>query len=171
MAATTEWIEHAPPLEQRWTRPGGGQRPSYDAGVDGPAAGGSVAYHQVGGQDRSQTRGWGSANGSAQRDHCSPGRASVEYGASAAVKGGWCVACGAADCPLAGLPHSGSGFARNGIVGYGDKATKHFEIRGCIMPLRRLIDGATRDHRRLRMSLLLTVAGLAAWAVWHVIAN
>lgn len=39
------------------------------------------------------------------------------------------------------------------------------------MPLRRLIDGATRDHRRLRMSLLLTVAGLAAWAVWHVIAN
>lgn len=37
------------------------------------------------------------------------------------------------------------------------------------MPLRRLIDGATRDHRRLRMSLLLTVAGIAAWVVYRLL--
>lgn len=163
----TEWIEHAPPLDQRRTWPGGGQRPSYDVDVDGPTARGSVAYHEVGGQDRSQTRGWGSANGSSQRDHCSPGRASCEHRARA--RGGWRDARGTADCSLVSLPHSCGSVARDGIVGYGDKATKHSEIRGCIMPLRRLIDGATRDHRRLRMSLLLTAAGVAAWVVYRVL--
>lgn len=37
------------------------------------------------------------------------------------------------------------------------------------MPLRRLIDGATRDHRRLRMSLLLTASGIAAWVVYRLL--
>lgn len=35
--------------------------------------------------------------------------------------------------------------------------------------LRRVVDGATRDHRRLRLSLLLTAAGVAAWVVYRVL--
>lgn len=32
----------------------------------------------------------------------------------------------------------------------------------------RLAYGATRDHRRLRASLILTTAGLAVWVVMHM---
>jgi len=32
---------------------------------------------------------------------------------------------------------------------------------------RRVVGGATRDHRRLRVSLVLTAAALVAWAVWN----
>lgn len=37
------------------------------------------------------------------------------------------------------------------------------------MPLKRILFGETRDHRRLRASLVLTVLGLVAWGIYQVI--
>lgn len=34
------------------------------------------------------------------------------------------------------------------------------------MPIRRTIDGATRDHRRLRASIVITALWLALWLGW-----
>ncbi len=37
------------------------------------------------------------------------------------------------------------------------------------LAISRIIDGATRDHRRLRLSLLLTASGIAAWVVYRLL--
>lgn len=42
-------------------------------------------------------------------------------------------------------------------------------MRRCGIVLRRIVYGATSDYRRLRTSLLATIAGLAAWGVVHLI--
>lgn len=40
--------------------------------------------------------------------------------------------------------------------------------RRLVAPVCRIIRGATRDHRRLRLSILITLAGLGAWMVWRL---
>lgn len=42
-------------------------------------------------------------------------------------------------------------------------------IRETLPAIRRVVDGATRDHRRLRLSLLLTASGIAAWVVYRLL--
>lgn len=37
------------------------------------------------------------------------------------------------------------------------------------MPINRTINGATRDHRRLRSSLIITALWLAMLAGWHLV--
>lgn len=39
--------------------------------------------------------------------------------------------------------------------------------RRIVAPMCRIVRGASRDHRRMRLSILVTIAGLSAWAVWR----
>lgn len=41
--------------------------------------------------------------------------------------------------------------------------------RRLVAPLCRIYRGASRDHRRMRLSILLTLVGLGAWAVWRIV--
>ena len=40
--------------------------------------------------------------------------------------------------------------------------------RRLVAPVCRIIRGASRDHRRMRLSILLTLAGLGARMVWRL---
>lgn len=40
--------------------------------------------------------------------------------------------------------------------------------RRVVAPLCRVMRGATSAHRRLRRSIVVTAAGLAAWLVWRM---
>lgn len=40
--------------------------------------------------------------------------------------------------------------------------------RRIVAPVCRIVRGASRDHRRMRLSILLTLAGLAAWVVGRI---
>lgn len=41
--------------------------------------------------------------------------------------------------------------------------------RRVVAPLCRVVRGATSAHRRLRRSIVVTVAGLLAWVIWRML--
>lgn len=151
------------PIEWRFAPP----RPMVGADDAGRVGGGSKAPDQNGGHHSRPAGGRGQTNGGSRGETRSTRRADHGLG-----KGGderRRVERGEDRGTMANVLSSTGRSDRHAIMGDGHKGACAAQIERLLMAIRRTIEGTTRDHRRLRASIIVTALWLAVWIGWVTI--
>lgn len=151
-----------PPIEQRFAPPAARRISAHAADeADGPFRRDDCEPRP----DRDAAGAWPRPDGRTR----APDRA-----AGGGAQQGWrgpAVARGAVGNALGGLPNTSVRAMGDGQLGHGAEGARCHQamMQAARLAISRIIDGATRDHRRLRLSLLLTASGIAAWVVYRLL--
>lgn len=161
--ADTDHVYPPIPIEWRFAPP----RQLVGADDAGRVGGGAKAFDQDRGHHPRPAGGRGQTNGGSRGETRSTRRADHGLGKWGDERRR--IENGEGRGTMADVPRAPGRSDRHAIMGDGHKGACAAQVRRLAMPINRTINGATRDHRRLRTSLIITTLWLAMLAGWHLV--